>query len=125
MTPHKSPPKASPNLPNAPHGLQQLVKYLKIAFYERPVWTRRALANHVGGRPHLWLLKPARQFVTYQFKGSPFREVAIKLGIDPRTDPKYRTYQTMFFKLHVEEKDPSGMNGLACCCAVHKNHAID
>lgn len=98
-----TPSAPPPNMPNDP-DLLSLVGELNEALNERPLWTRRALANRVGNSPYLYLLKPALQYVGYQFKGGPFRDAVIKFGIDPRSDPKYRMYQTIFFKLYEEEE---------------------
>jgi general transcription factor 3C polypeptide 5 (transcription factor C subunit 1) len=98
-TPQKSPFE----VPNDP-DLQKLIIELKEALEERPLWTRRALANRIGNSPQFYLFKFALQYVGYQFKGGPFRDVVIKFGIDPRTDSKYRMYQTIFFKLYEEEE---------------------
>lgn len=73
---------------------------LKQAFETRPIWTRRALMNHLGGRLRNWNeLKKYLNYTAYQFKGGPWRDVVCPYGTDPRTDPKYRQYQTLMFKL--------------------------
>lgn len=90
-------------IPREP-DLEKLIEELNEALEERPLWTRRALANRLGNSPRLYLFKTALQYVGYQFKGGPFRDVVIKFGIDPRKDPKYRIYQTIFFKLYEEEE---------------------
>lgn len=96
----KVPPLPVPNDPE----LLSLIGSLNAALEERPLWTRRALSNRVGNSPYLYLLKHALQHVGYQFKGGPFRDAVIKFGVDPRSDPKYRKYQTVFFKLYEEEE---------------------
>lgn len=98
-------PTAPPtDIPDDPE-LLSLIDSLNEALEERPLWTRRALSNRVGHSPYLYLLKPALQYVGYQFKGGPFRDAVIKFGVDPRSDPKYRMYQTIFFKLYEEDDD--------------------
>ena len=92
-----------PDVPTDPE-LLHIIGELNEALAERPVWTRRALSNRVGNSPYLYLLKPALQYVGYQFKGGPFRDAVIRFGIDPRSDPQYRMYQTVFFKLYEEEQ---------------------
>jgi general transcription factor 3C polypeptide 5 (transcription factor C subunit 1) len=73
---------------------------LEEAFGLRPVWTRRSLMNFLGMRLRSWNeLKRYLNYKAYQFKGGPWRDVVIPYGIDPRTDPKYRIYQTLMFKL--------------------------
>ncbi|POS87149.1 hypothetical protein EPUL_000546 [Erysiphe pulchra] len=90
-------------------GVEELVKELHIVLDERPIWTRRSLTNRLRDSSYLFLLRAAIQFVAYQFKGGPFRDAIIKYGIDPRKDPKYRKYQTFFFKLLDEEDRGEGM----------------
>ncbi|CZR69071.1 related to TFC1 TFIIIC (transcription initiation factor) subunit, 95 kD [Phialocephala subalpina] len=102
MGPHMSDPIDNPEL-------LQLIMDLRQALEERPLYTRRALVNRVGSSPDLYLFKDALQHVGYQFKGGPFRDCVIKFGVDPRSDPKYRQYQTLFFKLYEEEEKVEGM----------------
>lgn len=75
---------------------------LEAAFAERPIWTRRALINHLrkGGRMRTWNeLKLYLNYAAYQFKGGPWRDSVMPYGFDPRIDPQYRIYQTVMFKL--------------------------
>ncbi|KAL3422939.1 RNA polymerase III transcription factor [Phlyctema vagabunda] len=85
--------------------LHELIRRLNMALEERPIWTRRAIMNHIDYRPGEYLSKNAFQFVGYQFRGGPFRDAIIKFGIDPRTDPKYRIYQTLFFQMFTSDID--------------------
>ncbi|KAI1004947.1 hypothetical protein K3495_g3269 [Podosphaera aphanis] len=90
-------------------GVEELVNEMKVVLEERPVWTRRSLTNRLRHSRYLFLLRAAIQFVAYQFKGGPFRDSIIKYGLDPRKDPKYRKYQTFFFKLLDEDERGQGM----------------
>ncbi|KAF8860318.1 hypothetical protein BDZ45DRAFT_800898 [Acephala macrosclerotiorum] len=109
--------KDSPFVPMEPHvpdptdnpELLQLIIDIRQALEERPLYTRRALVNRVGSSPDLWLFKDALQYVGYQFKGGPFRDAVIKYGVDPRSDPKCRQYQTLFFKIFEEAEKVEGM----------------
>ncbi|KAI0150291.1 hypothetical protein GGR57DRAFT_202840 [Xylariaceae sp. FL1272] len=76
-----------------------LMKQLHRLMEQRPIWTRRSIINNVEGVYAESLLKLALQLVGYQFRGGPFRDAIVKYGIDPRTDPKYRKYQTVAFKM--------------------------
>ena len=80
---------------------------MRHAVEERPVWTRRGLVNHMVKTTGLPLtenrLKQYFAHVCYQFKGGPWRDTLVRYGVDPRTDPAYRQYQTMQFKLHKYE----------------------
>ncbi|KAG9234973.1 RNA polymerase III transcription factor IIIC subunit-domain-containing protein [Amylocarpus encephaloides] len=100
-------PSVCPPPPSDP-DLQSLLKDLKGALDERPLWTRRALKNRVSHNPNVGNMRYALQYVAYQFRGGPWRDIVIKIGIDPRTDPKYRDYQVMFFHF---DKDIMGTPG--------------
>ncbi|CAK7265304.1 tau 95 subunit of transcription factor TFIIIC [Sporothrix epigloea] len=80
---------------------------MRQAVEERPIWTRRGLVNRMVAATGLPLtenrLKPYFAHVCYQFKGGPWRDTLVRYGIDPRTDPACRQYQTMQFKLHKFE----------------------
>ncbi|KAI1079322.1 hypothetical protein F5B20DRAFT_173557 [Whalleya microplaca] len=76
-----------------------LMKQLHEAMEERPIWTRRAILNRIHGDYTESLLKVAIQLVGYQFRGGPWRDAVVKYGLDPRSDPKWRFYQTLAFKL--------------------------
>ncbi|KAH7033380.1 RNA polymerase III transcription factor IIIC subunit-domain-containing protein [Microdochium trichocladiopsis] len=72
---------------------------IRKAFDERPIWTRRALSNRLRGLVTENQMKVGIPLVGYQFRGGPWRDAVIRYGIDPRSDPKYRIYQTLQFKL--------------------------
>lgn len=91
-------PQHPPNLTDS--RVVEALDELDQAFAERPLWTRRALMNHLGGKLRSWNeLKKHLSYVAYQFKGGPWRDVVCPYGLDPRSDPKYRIYQTLMFKL--------------------------
>ncbi|EON62941.1 hypothetical protein W97_02167 [Coniosporium apollinis CBS 100218] len=73
---------------------------------ERPIWTRRALHNQFprNQRDNLKLVYP---YVFYSFKDGPWSNAMIPYGLDPRSDPKYRIYQTLVFKITANPDDPS------------------
>lgn len=71
---------------------------------ERPIATRRVLLNHVG-QNYGNELKHVFQYCGYYFRSGPWRDALIPFGVDPRTDPKYRVYQTMTFKIIVRGKE--------------------
>ncbi|KAI1639734.1 RNA polymerase III transcription factor IIIC subunit-domain-containing protein [Biscogniauxia mediterranea] len=76
-----------------------LLDQLNNIMAQRPIWTRRALLNHIHGTYTESVLKFAIQLVGYQFRGGPWRDAIVKYGVDPRSDPKYSVYQTLAFKL--------------------------
>lgn len=83
----------------------EVIAQLEEAFAFRPVWTRRSLLNHLAGKLRNWNeLKKYLNYAAYQFKGGPWRDGVVPYGIDPRTDPKYRIYQTLMFKLPKQKR---------------------
>lgn len=101
-------PMESPfEIPDDP-SLQELITELHQAFIDRPIWSRRALFNHLSNSRYRYLMKAAIQHAGYQFRGGPFRECVIRYGIDPRTDSQYRKYQSIFFKVFEDQRN-SGM----------------
>ncbi|KAI9650994.1 tau 95 subunit of transcription factor TFIIIC [Ciborinia camelliae] len=104
------------DVPTKPHRavpddpvLKDFVAALQQAMNERPIWTRRALQNRLVNEPGYYLMKPALQYVGYQFRSGPWRDALIRYGVDPRGDPACRIYQTIFFKLYEEdERAPDG-----------------
>lgn len=94
-------PSAPTRLPNLADPLAaEVLAAVEEAFEARPIWTRRSLLNYLGPRLKNW--SPLKRFIgyaAYQFKGGPWRDALMPYGLDPRSDPKYRAYQTLSFKL--------------------------
>ncbi|SPN98967.1 uncharacterized protein DNG_02006 [Cephalotrichum gorgonifer] len=94
-------PMAPARLPNLMDPLTaEVIAAVEEAFEIRPIWTRRSLLNHLGPRLKNW--GPLKRFIgyaAYQFKGGPWRDALMPYGLDPRSHPKYRAYQTLSFKL--------------------------
>lgn len=87
----------------------EVIAQLEEAFDDRPVWTRRSLLNHLAGKLENWNeLKKYLNYAAYQFKGGPWRDGVVPYGVDPRTDPKYRIYQTLMFKLPKQKRARKG-----------------
>lgn len=79
---------------------QETVAALQKLFEERPIWSRRALLNSLPS--HLSAFNVVRfclGYVSYAIRSGPWRDTLVRLGIDPRTDPKYRLYQTIMLQL--------------------------
>ncbi|KAK4127527.1 hypothetical protein N657DRAFT_687780 [Parathielavia appendiculata] len=82
-----------------------IITEMRVAMEERPIWTRRSMWNRLGAKfaelpKNGGLVRHCLQYAGYQFKGGPWRDALVKYGLDPRSDPKYRVYQTLIFKLH-------------------------
>ena len=94
-------PSAPDRLPDLTDPLTaEVITAVEEAFEARPIWTRRSLLDHLGPRLKNW--GPLKRFIgyaAYQFKGGPWRDALMPYGLDPRSDPKYRAYQTLSFKL--------------------------
>ncbi|QPG97016.1 hypothetical protein C2857_005628 [Epichloe festucae Fl1] len=96
--PAPSGPQIAPNMTDP--RMLEVMSDLEEAFQFRPIWTRRSLMNHLQGKLQSWNeLKKYLSYTAYQFKGGPWRDSVVPYGLDPRTDPKYRIYQTLMFKL--------------------------
>ncbi|KAI0472120.1 hypothetical protein GGR56DRAFT_107301 [Xylariaceae sp. FL0804] len=76
-----------------------LLRQMEEAMKRRPLWTRRSLMNQLKGSYTESMIKVAIQLFGYQFRGGPWRDAVVKYGVDPRSDPEYRQYQTLSFKL--------------------------
>jgi len=55
------------------------------------------------------ILKEANQWAGYYFSAGPWRDLLIGFGVDPRTDSKYRFYQTLTFTMD-KDVTTSGYN---------------
>lgn len=96
-------PQLAPDMTD-PRMLEVMVQ-LEDAFQIRPVWTRRSLMNHLQGKLQSWNeLKKYLNYAAYQFKGGPWRDSVVPYGLDPRSHPKYRVYQTLMFKLKKHKR---------------------
>ncbi|OIW29567.1 hypothetical protein CONLIGDRAFT_661299 [Coniochaeta ligniaria NRRL 30616] len=96
-------PRVPPDLSD-PH-VAAVMAELRRAMNERPVWTRRSMFNRlsaaVSSLPKSGnIIKHCIQYAGYQFRGGPWRDSLVRYGVDPRSDPKHRIYQTLIFKLH-------------------------
>ncbi|TKA54607.1 hypothetical protein B0A53_03014 [Rhodotorula sp. CCFEE 5036] len=62
---------------------------------ERPCWTRTALLNQLSADDHKVINanKSCWPMISYTFADGPFRDLVIRYGYDPRTDPEARFYQ--------------------------------
>lgn len=79
---------------------QETVAALQKLFEERPIWSRRAMLNCLPS--HLSSFNVVRfciGYVAYAIRSGPWRDTLVRLGLDPRTDPKYRFYQTIMLQL--------------------------
>ncbi len=110
----KGPPAGVAPLESLDPDMRAMIGKAQGLLEERPIWTLRALSNQFRSRQWEYGRKIARQYLGYQFRSGPWRDALIKFGVDPRLDPRYRIYQTMYFQFEVERfgkgsrKQPQG-----------------
>lgn len=97
------PPTGLPPLETLDEKLQQTIYKVREYLELRPIWTRRALTNVTGISQGT--LRAAWQYAGYMFRSGPWREAIVRFGVDPRTDPKYRFYQTLTFQFLLDDRD--------------------
>jgi general transcription factor 3C polypeptide 5 (transcription factor C subunit 1) len=83
-------------------SLQKLVERMKEYMVKRPIWTSRALEDQFTIKEGMKFVKLVYQYVGYMFASGPWRDAIITFGVDPRSDPKYRVYQTLMFQYVTE-----------------------
>lgn len=76
--------------------VQELIRSIRGELEKRPIITRHLLYNTLGWDKRE-RLRQAAIYCGYFFETGPWREALIAWGVDPRTDPKYRFYQTVSF----------------------------
>ncbi|KAF2497230.1 hypothetical protein BU16DRAFT_617241 [Lophium mytilinum] len=88
-----------PSIPEdeLPEDHQEFITLVREQFNKRPIISRHVLYNTLGwgNRDKIRL---AVSYCAYRFKSGPWKDAVIKLGVDPRTDPQYRFYQTIMFQ---------------------------
>ena len=100
------------DVPNAPSpdtplfdslepDMKRIIQIVRELLDKRPIWTRRALANQLNSSDWKQVGRYVFQYTGYMFRSGPWRDALVKFGVDPRTDPKYRIYQTMMFQVDV------------------------
>jgi general transcription factor 3C polypeptide 5 (transcription factor C subunit 1) len=102
-----APPSDLPNAATLDPGIRDTISQLEKLMEERPLWTRRALLNRFTNPDYQYTLKHSIQHVGYMFRSGPWRDTIVKLGVDPRSDPKYRFYQSISFQIY--DRDENGV----------------
>ncbi|KAH8147705.1 uncharacterized protein LAJ45_08170 [Morchella importuna] len=103
---------SSPNLPSKPLDIRpyetldaagkKCVDHLRALFAQRPIWTRRALFNHFPKNLQS-LVRFSMVHVAYMWRAGPWRDTCVIYGLDPRSSPEYRKYQSVFFQVETEK----------------------
>ncbi|KAJ5958104.1 uncharacterized protein N7479_005254 [Penicillium vulpinum] len=86
-------------------GMHRTIATLNALYEKQPAWTRRGLRNNLTTDEDRLNLRHAIPYVGYIFRSGPWRDAIIKLGVDPRTSPEYRYYQTFMFRLLAREAE--------------------
>lgn len=98
-----------PPLEEASDAFKNTTAILQKLFDERPIWTRRALLNQLSTEvSSLHSVRYCLAYVAFAARSGPWRDTHIRLGVDPRTDPKYRFYQTVMLQL-VPKQNPASL----------------
>ncbi|KAF2826829.1 hypothetical protein CC86DRAFT_349934 [Ophiobolus disseminans] len=81
--------------------LQTLIAQIRALLSKRPIITRHLLYNKLGWDRRT-RLRQAAVYCGYFFESGPWREALVAWGVDPRSDPAYRKYQTVSFTSYVK-----------------------
>lgn len=88
-----------PHLPpeNQLTGYQMQVLYeLRLQLEDRPIITRHVLYSRMGWNKRD-KIREILPYCGYIFDSGPFRECLCKYGVDPRSNPEFRHFQTMSY----------------------------
>ncbi|KAF2125524.1 transcription factor tfiiic complex a box associated subunit sfc1 [Dothidotthia symphoricarpi CBS 119687] len=85
--------------------LQTLIAQIRAELASRPIITRHILYNKLGWSKR-YQLRQAAVYCGYFFESGPWREALVKWGLDPRKNPKYRSYQTVSFLSYLKTGTP-------------------
>ncbi len=64
---------------------------------ERPLWTRTALQHRVKLKETF--LRCLLSVLCYKFLSMPFKNLWVRLGYDPRSDPSSKQYQAIDYRV--------------------------
>ena len=78
--------------------VRECIARLRAALRTRPVMSRRVQIGLVQPANED-VLKRCWAYVGYMFRSGPFKDVLIAFGVDPRSDPKYRIYQSVSIQI--------------------------
>ena len=83
------------------------IRDLRDILVQRPVITRRAAYNKMP-EGSLADFTNAIPYVAYSFRSGPWRDAIVSFGVDPREDPKFARYQTIYFQLESKTSERVG-----------------
>lgn len=86
-------------------GAVECFNFLTNLFEKRPIWTRKAIEHHVPKHLSIYL-KQVLHYTSYMIQNGPWRDAVVRFGIDTRSSPEYRFYQTRRFRYNLQrDKD--------------------
>ena len=86
-------------------SMKETIATIQSLYEKHPVWTRRGIRNNLPSDEQRTCLRYAIPYIGYIFRSGPWRDAIVKLGVDPRTSPDYRHYQTFMFRLYSREAE--------------------
>ncbi|KAG5654500.1 hypothetical protein H0H81_001141 [Sphagnurus paluster] len=107
---------------------QNILKKLEVLFFERPVWTRMSLFNHLAPNETREILnsKALLPLVCYVFQDGPWRDTLVRFSYDPRKDRSARFYQRLYFRnANHPIARPSVITSLQLDLACRRSHIFD
>lgn len=108
-----SPPANAPELDSMIPGVQRAVTVFRDLFKQRPIWTRRALANHVEEGNLTSSHQTALAFIAFSIASGVWSRTLCVFGVNPLSDPSYRKFQTVATINDQKRDSHDKMAGLA------------
>ena len=108
-----SPPANAPELDSMIPAVQKAVVLFRDLFKQRPIWTRRALVNHVEEGNLTSSHQTALAYIGFSIASGVWSRTLCIYGVNPLSDPSYRKFQTVA-TINDQKRDSRGkMAGLA------------
>ena len=90
-----SPPANAPELDSMNPAVQRAVTVFRDLFKQRPIWSRRALANCVEEGNLTSSHQTALAYVAFSISSGVWSRTLCAFGVTPLSDPRYRKFQTV------------------------------
>jgi general transcription factor 3C polypeptide 5 (transcription factor C subunit 1) len=99
-------PPSMPPLKSLSAAVRRIHSILQDLFEQRPIWSRRALRNHLPNRRIGLPAETAIRYLAFVIRAGAWSRTYCAYGVDPRSHPRYRKYQTLIVT-NTEQK-PDG-----------------